>query len=291
MDKYIVLLVLHFFFIHLISCSSKKEITSLKTLRIGILPGESKEKLELHYKPLMEHLSKELNIPCKLKIPKNYSQLLNWFYNDKVDLVNFGGYTFVLAYLKVKAVPIIMRDVDTRFTSYFLVKNSNPAKNLADFKGKVFSFGSRLSTSGHLMPRYFLNKRKINPETFFHKVLYSEVHEKTAYWVRDGKIDLGVASSIVINKMYRDGRLKQDKMRVLWETPSYPNYVWTLRPYFSQSIQIDIQNAFLKLSLNNEKHSRILALLSAKSFQPASTDTFSELIKIIKQTNVKNNED
>ena len=69
------------------------------------------------------------------------------------------------------------------------------------------------------MPRHFMcSDKQIIPEVFFSEVHYSGAHDKTAYLVRDGTIDLGVANSEIIKKMIRDGRLKENDVRVLWET-------------------------------------------------------------------------
>jgi len=127
--------------------------TKPSVLRVGILPDVSEENLRKRYGPLLNHLSAKTGFDLNLVLPTDYGDLVRLFRENKVDLAYFGGLTFVQAQVFYNAEPLVMRDVDTRFTSWFLVRKSDPARNLADLKGKVFSFGSRLSTSGHLMPR------------------------------------------------------------------------------------------------------------------------------------------
>jgi phosphonate transport system substrate-binding protein len=269
-------------FLTFFACSNQEIATpSLTSLRIGILPDESKEKLVTSYTPLFKHLSKETGIPYRLVIPQSYKHLLELFENGKVDLAYFGGYTFVKANATSAAQPLVMRDIDTHFTSIFLIKTDNKSHSLSQFKGKPLSFGSRLSTSGHLMPRFFIsNQFKQQPENFFSKVLYSGKHDKTAYWVRDGVVDVGVANSAIIEKMFQDGRLLKNELRVLVETPAYPDYVWAVQAGINNNDRDKIKTAFLQLSINNTEHSKILKGVLAEKFVGARVKDFAQLKQI-----------
>lgn len=247
-------------------------------IRVGVLPDMDREELLRRYKPLLDHLSAETGFAFELATPESYDELVKLFRDGAVDLAYFGGLTFVRAHVFHGAQPLVMRDVDTRFTSYFLARPGNLASGLGDFKGRIFSFGSRLSTSGHLMPRQFLKTNKeIEPEAFFGEVRYSGAHDKTAYWVRDGEVDLGVANSEIIKAMHRDGRLKKGDLRVLWETPPYPDYVWAVRRGVNETIMSRLRDAFLSLEVGNRDHAGILLLMGAGSFLPAGVNDFMSL--------------
>lgn len=259
-----------------LACSLERDAkeATLTTLRIGVLPGETKERLVARHSPLAEYLAREIGIPCKLIIPDSYEELVEQFHDGEIDLAYFGGFTFVQAHRSDGAVPLVMRDVDARFTTYFLVRGDNSAQMVKDFKGKSFSFGPRLSTSGHLMPRHFLLEQGIVPEDFFREVQYSGTHDKLVLMVRDKVIDLGVANSLVVQKMFDEGTLAKDDVRVLWETPPYANYVWAIRPIMGEALQIQIRDAFLALSRMNREHAEILSEAGAGHFLPASSSDF-----------------
>ncbi len=261
----------------LISCSTKNKTV----IRIGSIPGENRQKLMKRFSPLVKYLGKELKTPCTLVIPDSYSHALKLFHEGKLDLVNFGGVTFVKAYTYSSAVPLVVRESDSQYASYFIKKTDHPGENLGDFKGKTFSFSSKLSTSGHLMPRHYLKKLGIIPETFFKKVLYSGKHDKTAYWVRDGKVDLGVMNSLVFNKMLKDKLLQKQDFKVIFTTPPYPDNVWTAHPNLNPIVRKKLKNAFLNLSIKNAYHRKILDKLSAKHYIEANVENYKELAKII----------
>ena len=250
-------------------------------VRVGVLPDMSVEGLQQRYNPLLNYLSDETGFEFTLVLPADYGELLKHFGRGEIDLALFGGLTFVKAKDLYQAEPLVMRDVDMRFVSAFVVRNSDPATDLADFKGKVLAFGSRLSTSGHLMPRYFLQDRKqITPEAFFSQVDYSGAHDSTAYMVRDGEADVGAVNVEIMNGMLRDGRLKPGDLRVIWETPPYPDYVWAVPGHLGEDIRTPLRDAYLGLDLNDEYHGQILADLGARSFLPAGAKIFGPLQEI-----------
>lgn len=249
-------------------------------LRIGVLPDESPERLLQRYAPLLDHLSEQLQITSELVIPGSYAELLSLFTEGSVDIAYFGGFTYVKAHQQAGAVPLVMRIIDTRFTSYFIVSGDNPAQTLQDLNGKTLSFGSRLSTSGHLMPRFFLQQQQIVAESFFGDIEYTGAHDKTAYRVRDGHSDVGAANAATIRAMLKDGRLVEDDIRILWETPPYADYVWAVRPEFDDESRTRLRDAFLQLTPENHRHAAILGGVNARGFIPANNDFFNDLEQI-----------
>lgn len=248
-------------------------------IRIGVLPDENEAILRERYAPLVEFLSREVGVPFELVVPTDYPDLLALFGRGDVDLGFFGGLTFLLANDQYGAAPMVMRDVDVNFRSHFFARSDHISSgdSIADFKGKAFAFGSSLSTSGHLMPRFFLEQEGINAELFFDSVEYSGAHDKTGEWVRDSHVDFGVANSQVIDKMFTDGRLKSEDVKVVWTTPAYPDYVWAVRPEISLAVQDRILSTFLSIDPLTEEHKDILAGVGAAGFLPAILADFEEL--------------
>jgi phosphonate transport system substrate-binding protein len=137
------------------------------------------------------------------------------------------------------------------------------------------------------MPRHFLQvDRGVSPENYFRSIQYSGKHDLTAYRVRDGEVDAGIANSEIIRKMFADGRLRAGDIRIIWTTPPYPDYVWALRPQIRPVDRERIQQAFLKLSNDNPQHQALLSNLSAASFYPASIEDFSMLKQVMTRLGV-----
>ncbi len=257
--------------------SQKKAIS---VLHIGVLPELSEQELLVRYQSLFIYLADEAGIPYEFVPSSAYAELQDQFHNGRIDLAYFGGVIFVKAYNNDKAIPLVMRDIDSQFTSYFLVPAGSSVRKLEDLKGATFSFGSRFSTSGHFMPRYFMEQNGIHPERFFKDIQYSGKHDTTALWVQEGKVEAGVANSRIVRTLFENGILKKKQTRILWETPPYSDYVWAVHPTMSDARQNKIRDAFLKLDPENPQHRDIMKSLNAGSFLPAHISDFSNLIAI-----------
>ncbi len=282
-------IILLFTCITIAACSkSPDEKDSGKVLRFSVLPDEDPASLRARYEGLLEFISQRTGFQCELVLSKNYQDLLERFDRGEIDVARFGGFSFVQAQKKSGAVPLVMRDVDTRFVSYFLVPGASSAKSLHDLKGMRFSFGSRLSTSGHLMPRYFLQKSGIQPETFFSAVSYSGAHDRTAEWVMQGKIDVGVANSLVIDSLFKSSQLSVDHIRILSRTPPYADYVWAAQDELSEHTGAQLIDAFLALSTDKPATAAILRTLQAEYYVPATLEDFAGINRTARELNLLN---
>ena len=250
-------------------------------IKISVLPDQSPEQLKKIYKPLFDYISSTTGLKYKLIIPKNYQAIIDGFENKETDFAFMGGYTFLLTHIKGLSQPLVMRDVDLKFTSSLIVTSSSTAKTLTDLHQKKFAFGSKLSTSGHLMPRYYLQEKGFIPENFFSVSTYSGAHDKTAYMVRDGEVDAGILNTHVLKQMIADGRLSEQDVKVIWVTPPYPDYIWAISSRINPSTATMLKNAMLQLVYSNPEHKKILDKLSAKAFFPASLEDFRILHTII----------
>jgi len=255
-----------------------------ETLRVGVLPDQGTPAIRASYTPLFQYLSEQTGLPYEFVPSGSYAELVEQFVRGEVNLAFMGGVTFLRAELEGGVVPIAMRDIDMRFTTLLVARTADPGRKVEDFQGRPFSFGSRLSTSGHFMARYFLEERGIDPEHFFTSVTYSRAHDETVYAVRDGQADLGAVSAAIFRAMLSDGRSRGDDMRIVWETPTYPDYVWAGHPSLGQPLMLRIREALLALTPRDPVQAEILEKIGAQSFLPAAPEDFAMLSQIAERS-------
>ncbi|TBW11202.1 putative selenate ABC transporter substrate-binding protein [Azotobacter chroococcum subsp. isscasi] len=235
-------------------------------LNVSAIPDEAPTELLRKFKPLGAYLEKELGMPVKFVPVADYAAVVEALAADRVDLAWLGGFTFVQTRLKTgNAIPLVQREQDEKFTSKFISADAN-VKSLQDLKGKTFAFGSVSSTSGSLMPRYFMLKDGIKPEEFFSRVAYSGAHDATVAWVQSGKVDAGVLNASVWDKLVTAGKVDTAKVKVFATTPTYYDYNWTVRGTLDPALAAKIKKAFLALDPAKPEHKAILDLQAASRF-------------------------
>src|ERR671925_85961 len=198
---------------------------ALKELRISAIPDENPQEMLRIYTPFAEYLTKEVGLPVKFTPVVDYAATVEGLAANKLEMVWYGGLTSVQAARQAKgARRIIMRKEDAEFKSHFITRKETGIKDLKDLKGKTFSFGSVSSTSGHLMPRYYLLQSGINPEKDMKQVAYSGAHDATALWVESGRVDAGALNFLVWDKLVQQNKVDLSKVNVFYTTPPYVDY-------------------------------------------------------------------
>ncbi|HYP71561.1 MAG TPA: putative selenate ABC transporter substrate-binding protein [Variovorax sp.] len=246
------------------------------TLRVSAIPDEAPTELQRKFKPLGDYLQKETGMNVQFTPVTDYAAVVEGLATDKIDLAWLGGFTFVQAKLRTggKAIPIVQRAEDEVFTSKFIVPKDSTATGLADLKGRTFAFGAPSSTSGSLMPRYFLLQAGINPEKDFKTVAYSGAHDATVAFVAAGRADAGVLNASVWEKLVEAKNPNAEKVRVLATTATYYDYNWTVRPGLDPAVSKKIADAFLKLNDKTPEGKEILALQRASKFIPTKSSNY-----------------
>ena len=169
-----------------------------KTFYIGGIPDQNVAILETRFNKLAQYLSEQTGLDVKYLPAVDYAAVVTGFKNNDLQMGWYGGLTGVQARIALPgSVAIVQRKSDEAFKSVFVARKGSGVTSLADIKGKNFVFGSESSTSGHLMPRYYLKEANLTPEKDFSSVTYSGSHDKTWKLVETGAGDVGALNASV----------------------------------------------------------------------------------------------
>ncbi len=265
--------------------------TDAKPLVIGAIPDQDPQKLQRQYEKLASYLEKELGVPVEYKPVTDYAAAVTAFKVGDLELVWFGGLTGVQARLQVPgADAIAQRDVDEQFHSLFIANKQSgvtPIKNsagLQQLKGRTFTFGSESSTSGRLMPQYFLEQAGVKLEDFKGQPGFSGDHDKTIKLVEAGTYEVGAVNEKVWQKRVATKEVDLSKVDVIWRSPAYYDYHWVINPDVTDSYGKyfikKVQNAFLKLDPSVPEHKEILDLFEAKKFITTQNSNYTQIEEI-----------
>ena len=265
------------FAILLVACSPNPNEQEAEPFVIGAIPDQDPELLQRRFGLLADYLKEAIGVPVEYIPVTDYAASVTAFRVGDLDMVWFGGLTGVQARLQVDdAQAIIQRDGDDQFHSVFIANSDSGITPIEDIdglnqlEGHSFTFGSESSTSGRLMPQYYLSQAGVELSDFKGEAGFSGSHDTTIELVEAGSYEAGVLNEQVWLSNVESGDVDLEKVQVVWRTPAYFDYHWVIRPDVDERYGEDfiprVSQAFTQLDKNNPAHREILDLFSAERF-------------------------
>ena len=257
-------------------------------LKVGGIPDQDTARLARRYESFTSYLSDELGVTVEFVPSVDYAAVVTAFSQDQLQLAFFGGLTGVQARLqKPGAEAIAQRENDAGFHSKLIARADlqlSSLDDLAEQAGELtITFGSASSTSGHLMPRYFLKQAGIDAAIDFRQEPnFSGSHDTTWQLVESGAFDVGALSDEVWDRAVRENTVDTSKVNEFYITPEYFNYNWTAQGNLDEIYGEGFTDKILKalLDLNPEEHGEILELFSTEKFITTSNENYQGLEEV-----------
>lgn len=258
--------------------------TQAQTLRFTAIPDENTARLKERFDKVAVYLAKELGVNVQYIPVKSYAASVAAFKNNEVQLAWFGGLSGVQARRAVPGAQAIAQgEEDTQFITYFIANTQTgltPSQTFPNaIKGHTFTFGSKGSTSGRLMPEFYIRQHfKKSPNNIFTRVGFSGDHSKTIALVQSGSYEIGATNYKVWENELAAGTIDTTQIRVLWKTPTYPDYNWSIRGDVNQTFGKDfitkVQKALIDL-----KDPDLLKAFPRSKFIKADNSMYAPILK------------
>ncbi len=229
--------------------SQKSTTSEITELRVSFIPTESAEEVLERYQGIIDYLSEELDMKVKPYVATDYTGVIEAMRSQKVDVAWYGPFSYILAAKEAGAeafVSPIGEDGKDIYYSYFITYKGSGIDSLDDLKGKSFAFGDPASTSGHLIPRYYLTKAGLNPEEDM-TVQFSGGHDATALAVKNKKVDAGAMASEVYERMKKKGLIDPDMVVIFKKSDPLPLDPWAYRSDLPRELKDRIKEALLTI--------------------------------------------
>ena len=259
-----------------------------KTLTFTAIPDQDETQLKKRFSQFAEYLSHELDIDVKFIPVKSYAASIAAFRNNQVQLAWFGGLSGVKARLIVPGSVAIAQGVeDTIFRSYIIANVSTGLKKSdaipSSVAGKNFTFGSKGSTSGRLMPEYYIRKAfNKSPNDVFNKVGFSGNHSKTISLVQSGAYEVGAVNFKVWDRELAEGKIDTSKVKIIYTTPTYPDYQFTARGDLDKEYGKGF-TAKLAKAIINLKDKKVLAGFPRSGFIKATNADYKPVLDVARE--------
>ncbi|RVT49605.1 phosphate/phosphite/phosphonate ABC transporter substrate-binding protein [Rubrivivax albus] len=188
-----------------------------------------REKNDATYRPLAAHLAARLGRPVNLRTVDSWEGLAKSLANGETDLALMGPWGYVLAnhYAGAQVVSTILYQGKPEYFGMIVTHPDSGLETLDDLlgakgRGRSFAFGDKGSTSGYLIPYFEFQKRGIDPEKHFSRVLYTK-HQAIQTQVTAGQLDAGADYNRNRDAMIAQGLISAARSKVIWQSAPLPN--------------------------------------------------------------------
>lgn len=263
-------------------------------LSISAIPDQDPELLNRLYPDVAARFAEATGVEVEYKPVTDYTAVVRAFEVGDVYIAWMGGLTGVQAASRVEgAQAIAQRDIDPDFHSLFIANKSAEIEAFEDvdglqaLEGKTLTFGSETSTSGRLMPQYFMEEGGFDQADLNGTPGFSGSHDATIEAVASGSFEVGTLNEQVWKATVEAGEVDVSDVVVLFRTPAYYDYHWLARPdvdeKFGEGTMQKVTDLLIGLDPANEDDAAILELFGAESFIETENSNYDQIKKVAEE--------
>ncbi len=295
MKFYIVSLIALLVCLNLTGCNTDGAVDSNgipKKLVIAVVQSDGLPELTKVREEVRQFLEKKLGIPVEMIPSTDYTGVIEALKAKKVHVADIPPFAYVIATRSMKLDPLVtfgQNGTPMTYTSSLIVNGHSKLKSMADIKAQAknltLCFVDHASTSGHLIPRAYLNSIGLNPDNAFKQVIFAGNHLASVLAVKSGKIDVGCTTALVFNIMIEKKMINPGDVRIVWTSDPIIAQPIVARDDINKDFIKKIQNAYLAINTERpdilNKYVRLFLKDTAKrSYVVVQDSAFNGLRKI-----------
>ena len=227
-----------------------------RVLRLAYSPSsEDPEGRLAQYEHLARYLEQRLGIAVNLILSSSYGPNIEAMRAEKIDVVRGGSFTYMIAHEKAGAIPLVTRGTADGtpgiYSSILATPATSDLHSIDDLRAQaedlIIGFTDPASTSGHLVPRGYLESIGLVPETSFREVVFTQSHLNVIMTTVAGRVDVGGMSRSTYDRFVELERIQAEDLRILWESPPIPTGPWFARQDLPPGLREALTDAFLEM--------------------------------------------
>lgn len=232
------------------------------TLSFGVIPLENQDIMFEKFIPLSKYLEKELGMNVELVIGKNYQDTMDAIGRNKVQIAYLTPTTYPKSKrqnpdLNILSLVRFQSKGHGTYRSCIIVPIDSDAQTIEDLKGQNFAFGSKNSTSSHLMPRSMLAGKGIKFEDIQAEYLGS--HSNVAAAVGAEQFTGGGVKESVAEKY-----AAEEEVRILAKSDPIPEFPICINKHVSPELKAKLLTAFKKLNNGGDDAKNVMTAINKK---------------------------
>ncbi len=260
-------------------------------LVLAVVPAENASGVTERYGPFIEYLSQTLGTKVTLRVANDYAAVIEGQRNGSIHLAGYGPASYARAIVTgVKVEPFVTTvnsDGTVGYYSVFYVRADSPYKTIDDLKGKNLGLVDPNSTSGNNVPRFALNKLKLNPETFFGRVTYTGSHENAVIALQQKTVDVAANwwnadDDSNLTRMVKKGLAKQEDFRIIYKSDLIPNSPFAYLASLPPDLKAAITKAFMESPTKAKAAFDKLSDGKDREFKVVDAQYYEPVVELIK---------
>jgi phosphonate transport system substrate-binding protein len=276
----------------LFSAAAVAAAETLTEITLGIIPTESSSGAMKGFEPFRADMEKALGVPVKLFIAPDYAGVIEAMRFNKVHIAWFGNKSAIEAVNRASG-EVFVQTVDVNgnpgYWSLIVVHKDSPYQNIdeiiRDGKNLTFGNGDPNSTSGYLIPTYYIwGQRGIDPAKHF-KLVRSANHETNLMAVANKQVDFATNNTENWDKFAKAHPEQIKNVRAIWKSPLIPSDPMVWRKDLPREWKSKIKGFFLaygRIGADKEKELAVLRDMSSgwAPFQDSSNHQLLPIMEI-----------
>lgn len=260
-------------------------------LVLAVVPAENASGVTERYGPFVEYLAQALGTKVTLRVANDYAAVIEGQRNGSIHLAGYGPASYARAVVTgVKVEPFVTTvnsDGTVGYYSVFYVRADSPYKTIDDLKGKNLGLVDPNSTSGNNVPRFALNKLKLNPETFFGRVTYTGSHENAVIALQQKTVDVAAnwwnaENDSNLTRMVKKGLAKQEDFRIIYKSDLIPNSPFAYLASLPPDLKAAITKAFMESPTKAKAAFDKLSDGKDREFKAVDAQYYEPVVELIK---------
>jgi len=257
----------------------------LKEINFGIISTESSQNLRSDWQPILDDMAKKTGMKINAFFASDYAGIIEGMRFNKVHVAWYGNKSAMEAVDRANGevfAQMVNADGTLGYYSHLVVNKDSPLKSVDDVlknsKNLSFGNGDPNSTSGFLVPGYYVfAKNKIDAKTAF-KVVRGANHETNALAAANKQVDVAVTNSETLDRLKDRLPEKFNDIRVIWTSPLIPLDPLVMRKDLPESAKKSIRDFFFAYGTGSpQEKDHLMKLSKLSGFKPS---TNAQLIPI-----------
>jgi phosphonate transport system substrate-binding protein len=277
-----------------LAISGAVQAQELKEINFGIISTESSQNLKSQWQPILADMEKKTGLKVHAFFASDYAGIIEGMRFNKVQVAWFGNKSAMEAVDRANGeifAQMLNDDGTKGYYSHLIVNKDSNLHSLQDVlknaKSLSFGNGDPNSTSGFLVPSYYVfAQNHVDPKSAF-KVVRTSNHESNALAVANKQVDVATNNSEQMQKMKDGAPDKFAQIRIVWTSPLIPSDPIVIRKDLPEATKKKVEDFFYGYGATPEEKDNLMKLNKLAGFRPSTNAQLTPIrqLELFKERN------